>query len=162
MRIVIAYLIGVALVFIVNLIRFLRCCYYQEVYNSNFKNKTSFKNHYISQTIFRLLRKGNIATVNAPINLITDKLYISEFNESFESAKGFFLFQMRSSIFWPYSAIKKLVMFAPIRKIQNPILSILTALIQLFITYLITLHLDSSGIGQNILNWIYDTLNHLF
>ena len=144
---------GVALVvLVVNIIRYVRCSMYQNTYNSNFIRNTPSKNFYIQPSIIPLLRRGNVALQNPNINVIADDCYRRDFNNAFESAKGYFRHCAIYAPLWFILAIESLTIFTLANKLRNNFVRIMFGLFQFFANYLVLLYLDTSGIGYKILN----------
>lgn len=156
------YLIVFAVVFIINLIRYILCSYYQKVYNLNFKNKTETKNFRIKPFIYPLFKQGDIEILSSKIDIIANRTYIEDFNKAFESAKGVFLHNIFLSFIWPWLAIQTLSMFKPIEKINNKIFKLFIGIFEIFIAYLVGLFLDTTGIGNKILKSLLAVLYRIF
>lgn len=150
------------IVFIVNFIRYIRCVYYQAMYNKNLNARTPFKNYSIKHFAYTLLRKGDVEILNSDIDIITNQQYQSDFNNAFENAKGYFKYLMWQSLIWPWLIIKTFKIFAPIRKISNKFSWVILAPLEMFVAYLLGLFLDTTGIGNKILDFLLDFLSRIF
>ena len=152
----------VIIVFVINLIRYIRCARYQHIYNENFNNNTPLKNFRIKPFLLPLLDKGKVVLLNTNIDVIANKSYIEDFNKAFENAKGHFYYLMCLSLIWPWLVIKTFKMFAPIRKITNKVAWVILAPLEMFLAYLLGIFLDTTGIGDKILKFLLDFLSRIF
>lgn len=158
----IKFYFGVAIaVFIVNVIRFLRCSMYQNIYNSNFYRNTPTKNFDIKPSVVPLLHKGHVDINTPDISIIADIYYRNDFNNAFDSAKGYFKHYALFSLFWFFLAIESLSMFNAVNKISNKITKSILGILQFFASYLVLLYLDTSGIGSKTLTALLGALSRL-
>lgn len=161
MRIIKFYFLISALVFIVNFIRFIVCCRLKVIYNTNISNDMPNKNSRIEQFVYSIFLKGGTQICSDGLNLIAKKIYQAEFNDAFEHSKSVFFRNFILAIVWPYLATDKLTMFTFAKRIKNKIVRFIIALFQVFATYLLGLFLDTTGIGNKILNILLDFLKNL-
>ena len=122
---------------------------------------TPAKNFNINPSVIPLLRKGQVSLQSTNIDVIANEHYKDEFNNAFEMAKGYFKHYALSAPLWFFLAIDSLTIFASVNKIGNKVIKFVFALFQFFVSYLVALYLDTSGIGNKILTFLLASLTAL-
>lgn len=161
MKIIKLYFFIATLIFVVNFIRFIICCRLKVIYNTNISKNIPDKNYHIKQFVYSIFLKGNTQICDDRLSLIAEKTYQADFNAAFEHSKSVFFRNFILAIVWPYLATEKLTMFSLGKRIENKIVRFIFALFQVFATYLLGLFLDTTGIGNKILNTLLDFLKNL-
>ena len=159
----ITFYISVAIIFfIINLYRYLRCTYYQIIYNTNHENNNALKNFNIKESVYKLFKKSHILiSGRADIGIITDSFQMNDFNNSFYCARAYFRHKMLHAPFWVLSAIEKINIFSLVRKTNNKVASLILSVIEGFLLYLLGLYLDTTGIGNKILSYLSELMQNL-
>lgn len=143
---------------LINLFRFLRCSRLKKIYNKNIHNRTPAKNYSIKHSSVRLFkRSGSHALISTPNNIVTS-WNVEKFNAAYDNSIAKFKHNVKTSLLWPYDLVEQLVLFSHAKRIKHKLISFLVALLEAFLVYLLSLYLDTTGIGIKILNILLDFL----
>lgn len=149
----------VILLCIYYLFRIIRLVHYRNIYVKNINNRESTKNTIIASSFAHYLNE-------APIHISTldiCSLYkTSDCQDAYIWTLSNYFRKIRAAFAWPWHAIERLKLFAPIRKISNKLAWIILAPLEMFVAYLLGLYLDTTGIGNKILMFLLDFLSHIF
>ncbi len=161
-RIIIFYVICSAIWFVVNFNRYIRCAYYQTVYNINLDNNNGNKNYSIKEPVYHLLMKAHILPLSSDIDVIAETCYRSQFNNAFDNAKGYFKHRKNRFLIWIFLLLNSAFARLSISKTGNKIISVILAVLSMFVAYFLGLYLDTTGIGNKILECLLSNLTLLF
>ena len=123
----------------------------------NFKNNVAHKNYDHIPEIKKILSNTQITYFNYPNSRITEKPYICKTVEILAQARSVYKYRLKHSWLWCIELIKKIHIFRwCFDKKHNIFISIILSIVECFVGYLITLELDTMGIGKKILTFLHE------
>lgn len=148
-RIAIIYFAIAAVIWGVNLVRYLRCKYYHAFYIQNCTNHTMDKNYDVRDSILDLYKKSQIMPMRiADIEWLSDESFAPYVDKIFKCIEGRFKYRSRGAFAWFFSAIGSFSMFAYARKANSKIISFLLSLLGVIGSYAVGRLCDATGFGD--------------
>lgn len=125
------------------------------------------KNHFLTSQVRRhFKRTDTYCKANHSQHYLSNRssYVFSDVEECFYYALGIYKDRKRRAFLWLYDDVlsKLSVILIPQRLKENPVIALLFGLLQCFVIYLAELALDTSGIGNKILDYLYATLTELW
>ena len=155
LKLIYIYLIVTAVIAIINLINIWRCIYISVRMEMNVAKKPRVNYKYVVP-VYNLLDKFYYGYSRSKITSLIDNSYgLRELTNKLAQVRGVFHYKAVHSFAWPLSLVRKFRIFKFITDSSyNIVIKVVLCLLEGFAVYLLSLYLDTSGIGDKILSYL--------
>ena len=147
------------IILIINLIKKYQCKYFSSKLFSNHMKQKSQKNHDYKESIIDLLDSAGISISGVFVSptSITNGFVINTLCDKLREASGKFHNRAFRCYQWGYKVIKRTLQYSPFQRAEvNYAVRFFIFLLETLLVYLLGLWLDTTGIGNKILNALTD------